>query len=184
MTTLPGMRFFPAAVWVSLLAVVVLAGCTTVVRRFPGATEDHLWTALVEVAENPAYDDWKVATNEVWVDELDRRIEIYRRLRRVLRRPAAKPHSEKRTYRFQVRLEDTDPPEAVFVSRGWGVPAHALLEGEKYFADAWHRLVEIAHRTAPEADSDQDLLDALGLDDAGPMPEDKPDLEPPPPPEQ
>ena len=115
--------------------LLLLAGCTTVKRSFPDLTAEQVWPVLVAVAETPDYGDWRVVDNEVWVDEEDRRIEIYRRLRRILHRPAAKPLDEQRTWRFQIRLQEKEPLVAVFVSRGWGVPAHAQIEGDRYFGD-------------------------------------------------
>ncbi len=135
MTTLGSMNVATRIVAAMLPVVLPLAGCATVRQSFPGSTADQVWTALVVVAERPQYDDWTVPTNEVWVDEPNRRIEVYRRLQRVLYRPGAGPHRERRTWRFEIRLEPTDPPEAVFESRGWGVPAQAQIEGGRYFSD-------------------------------------------------
>jgi len=135
MTTLGSMNVATRIIAAMLPVVLPLAGCATVRQSFPGSTADQVWTALVVVAERPQYDDWTVPTNEVWVDEPNRRIEVYRRLQRVLYRPGAGPHRERRTWRFEIRLEPTDPPEAVFESRGWGVPAQAQIEGGRYFSD-------------------------------------------------
>ena len=140
MTTLGSMNVSTRIVAAMLPVVLLLAGCATVRQSFPGSTADQVWTALVVVAETPQYDDWTVPTNEVWVDEPNRRIEVYRRLQRVLYRPGAGPHHERRTWRFEIRLEPTDPPEAVFESRGWGVPAQAQIEGGRYFSDVLNLL--------------------------------------------
>ena len=140
MTTLGSMNVATRIVAAMLPVVLPLAGCATVRQSFPGSTADQVWTALVVVAERPQYDDWTVPTNEVWVDEPNRRIEVYRRLQRVLYRPGAGPHRERRTWRFEIRLESTDPPEAVFESRGWGVPAQAQIEGGRYFSDVLNLL--------------------------------------------
>src|SRR5262245_61198706 len=83
----------------------LLAGCTSVKQSFQGVPTDQAWTAMKAVAENPRYDDWYLAENEVWVDEPDHRIEVYRRLQRVLYRPAAKPFPQEQAWRFQIRLE-------------------------------------------------------------------------------
>ena len=117
---------------VVLLAVSMLLGCTTVHQEFAGLPSDQVWTALVAVAESPDYDDWTVTENEVWVDEAAQRIEIYRRLRRVIHQPAYKARRENREWRFQVIFE---PPLATFTSRGMGVPSHAQDEADRYFED-------------------------------------------------
>lgn len=120
---------------VVVLASFILAGCTTVRQEFIGSSPDQVWTAMVAVAESPSYDDWTVTDNDVWVDEAARRIEIYRRLRRVIHQPASKARRENREWRFQVIFEPTDPPLATFTSRGLGVPFHAHHEAERYFQD-------------------------------------------------
>ncbi len=120
---------------VVLLAISMLLGCTTVHQEFVGLPSDQVWTALVAVAQSPNYDDWTLTDNDVWVDEAAQRIEIYRRLRRVIQQPAYKARRENREWRFQVIFEPTDPPLATFTSRGLGVPSHAQHEGERYFLD-------------------------------------------------
>ena len=117
---------------VVLPAVSMLLGCTTVHQEFTGLPSDQVWTALVAVAESPKYDDWTVTDNDVWVNEAAQRIEIYRRLRRVIHQPAYKARRENREWRFQVIFE---PPVATFTSRGMGVPSHAQEEAEHFFDD-------------------------------------------------
>ncbi len=134
MTTLLPMKI-TSRLMVVLLAVSMLVGCTTVHQDIAGLPSDQVWTALVAVAESPDYDDWTVTENDVWVDEATQRIEIYRRLRRVIHQPASKARRENREWRFQVIFEPTDPPGATFTSRGLGVPSHAQDEGERYFLD-------------------------------------------------
>ncbi len=116
-----------------------LAGCTSVKQDFSGVPSDDVWRAMLAVAEEPLYEDWKVASNDVWVDEPERRIEVYRRVHRILYRPMAKPWPQKRAWRFEISFDAGDDPgddsRAVFVSRGFGVPAHAEAEGRRYFAD-------------------------------------------------
>ena len=151
---------------VACLVPGLSAGCTNVTQTFPGRSADQVWTALVAVANEPRYDDWAVAANEAWVDESQRRIEIFRHLRRVLYAPGtgSEPRPENRTWRFEVRLVGDDPPEATFRSRGFAVPAHAGEEAVRYFADVRELLTSPPGETAVEP-SDQDLLDALGLDE-------------------
>lgn len=118
-----------------LAGLLLLGGCTSVTHTFSDTPADQVWTAMLVVAEQPRYADWRVEANEVWVDEAERRIEVYRELRRVLIRPAAKPFPQRQAWRFEIHLDEQEPPEGVFVSRGWGVPAHARIEGERYFED-------------------------------------------------
>jgi hypothetical protein len=146
-----------------VVAMAAAGGCTSVDRSFDGYGRDQVWTAMVAAAETPAYVDWKVATNDVWVDEADRRIEIYRNLRRVLYRPGADPLRETRTWRFEVRLDEGDPPTAIFVSRGAGLPTDAQHEANRYFLDVQDLLLGV-----PETEGDDALLNSLGADDAEP----------------
>lgn len=120
-------------------AFVCLGGCTTVQERFVDQDPDRVWLALVRVAESPDYEStpdvsqrWIVEANDVAVFEEPARIEIYRELTRVRYMNTPEPHRESQTWRFQVVF---DGEQATFTSRGWGVPAYALLEGERYFAD-------------------------------------------------
>ncbi len=122
-----------------LVALVcwLLSGCTSVKQSFKDVPADQVWTAMVAVAENPRYDDWHLAENQVWVDAPEHRIEVYRRLQRVLYRPAAKPYPQEQAWRFRIDFETDEAaaPEAVFVSRGFNIPAYAWAEGDRYFAD-------------------------------------------------
>ncbi|MEE9131703.1 MAG: hypothetical protein V3T84_16935 [Phycisphaerales bacterium] len=120
---------------VVVLAAFILPACTTVRQEFIGSSRDQVWRAMVAVAESPSYDDWTVTDNDVWVDEAAQRIEIYRRLRRVIHQPASKARRENREWRFQVIFKPTDPPLATFTSHGLGVPSQAQHEGERYFQD-------------------------------------------------
>ncbi len=117
---------------VVILAGTLLGGCTTVQREFLASPPDQVWTAMVAVANSPDYDDWTVTQNDVWVDPASKRIEIYRRMRRVIHQPAYKARRENREWRFQVIFE---PPVATFTSRGMGVPSHAQEEAEHFFDD-------------------------------------------------
>jgi hypothetical protein len=78
----------------------------------------------------------------VHVDEATARIEVYRELDRVLRRPGARPLRQHRTWRFQIVMEGVEPPAATFVSRGFAIPTHAAAEGERYFEGVWSFLQE------------------------------------------
>jgi len=119
----------------------VIAGCTTVRASFPGHDPSHVMTTMLAVARTPSYEDpdpskrWFVKENQVWVDSATNRIEIYREVRRVLHRPGAKPVREDWTWKFQIVLDPEEPPTAVFVSRGFGLPTRAAAEGRRFFAD-------------------------------------------------
>ncbi len=112
------MKCYIFRVLMPVIVLLVAGGCTSIERTFDGYRSDQVWTAMVAAAETPAYADWTVAANDVWVDESAQRIEIYRHLRRVLYRPGADPHRETQTWRFEVRLRGRNPPTANFISRG------------------------------------------------------------------
>ena len=147
-----------------LLAAAPMTGCTTVRETFNYQRADQVWTALVAVARTPDYSSdnpderWFVKENQVWLDPENSRIEIYRELDRVLHRARTAPLREHRRWLFRITLEGTTPPRAEFISRGWGVPMKAKIEGERYFADVWEMLggkpdIE-STATAPEAASE------------------------------
>jgi hypothetical protein len=149
---------------IPLVVLLVAAGCTTVERTFDGYGSDQVWTAMVATARTPAYADWKVAANDVWVDESEYRIELYRQLRRVLYRPGADPHHETQTWRFEVRLEDQTPPKASFVSRGVGLPTDAQYEADRFFLDVHDLLMGVPAEAAMQ-DADEAVIDSFGADE-------------------
>ncbi|MCI0365319.1 MAG: hypothetical protein L0219_15730 [Phycisphaerales bacterium] len=126
-------------------ALLALPGCGTTVRQtFDGRDPDQVWTAMIAVARTPDYsapDDytqrWTVRENQVWVDQANQRIEIFRRLERMLHRPRSQPLHEEREWKLQATLEERDPPTVRFTSRQLGVPAHAWDEAERYFDEVW-----------------------------------------------
>ncbi len=154
------------AVGGALVALGGLCGCTSAKQSFPGHAPQQVWAAMVAVARTPNYESpdpdktWTVVANEVWLDEPEARIEIFRRLSRSVPRPGAEPQSQQREWRFQIRLESSDPPVATFVSRSGSVPMHAHAEAERYFADVRSLL------RVPADYETTDLFDALGLDDS------------------
>ncbi|MHC4418958.1 MAG: hypothetical protein ACYS1E_00020 [Planctomycetota bacterium] len=129
------MRSSPGTLGFALVTVLVLGGCAAVKHTFTDQDAEQVRTAMVAVAGQPRYDDWTVVANDVWVDEAGRRLEIHRRLDRLRREPGAKPRREQRTWRFDVRLLATDPPEAQFASRDGSVPADVQAEASRYFED-------------------------------------------------
>ncbi len=120
----------------TLLALAAVSGgCTTMRQEYPDSSGSAVWSAMVVVARTPTYDDWEVLSNETWVDEQHQRIEIYRRLRRAANEPVARSRTERREWRLEVLLEETQPPTVAFVSHGMAVPAHAHEEAIRYFKD-------------------------------------------------
>jgi len=135
--------FVRGIIVLTMLLLGALAGCTTTREVFPDQSADQVWTALVAAAKSPDYGDsdaqrrWTVRQNDVWVDDENNRIEIYRKLERDLHMPASPPLHENREWKFQVALEQRDPPTVRFTSRQVGVPAHVWDESERYFAEVW-----------------------------------------------
>jgi hypothetical protein len=145
---------------------MILAGCAGIKHTFEDQDAEHVWKAMVAVAEQPRYDDWTIVANDVWVDEADHRIEIHRSLDRRLHAPQAKPRREQRTWRIEVRLLGTDPPQATFASRTTSVPMQLQAEASRYFDDVAEVLSGLPGASEFEP-RDQDLLDSLGLDEEG-----------------
>ena len=158
------MKCYAFRVLMPVVVLLVAGGCTSVERTFDGYNSDQVWTAMVAAAETPAYADWTVASNDVWVDESAHRIEIYRHLRRVLYRPGADPHRETQTWRFEVRLEGRNPPTASFVSRGLGLPTDAQYEANRFFLDV-HDLLLGVTAEARRQNADDAVLDSFGVDE-------------------
>ncbi len=148
----------------SFLFSTLCTGCTYVDFTFEGYSSDQVWKAMVVAAETPTYDDWHVAENNVWVDPTEYRIEIYRRLRRVLHRPESEPRREAQTWKFDVRMIALDPPKARLVSRSAAVPIHATREGHRYFLDVHDLLLGVAGEAVLQ-DADDAVLQSLGTDE-------------------
>ncbi len=146
------------------LLSTLCTGCTYVDFTFEGYSSDQVWKAMVVAAETPTYDDWHVAENNVWVDPTEYRIEIYRRLRRVLHRPESEPRREAQTWKFDVRMIALDPPKARLVSRSAAVPIHATREGQRYFLDVHDLLLGVAGEAVLQ-DADDAVLQSLGTDE-------------------
>ncbi len=153
------------------LLSTLCTGCTYVDYTFEGYSSDQVWKAMVVAAETPTYDDWHIAENNVWVDPAQYRIEIYRRLRRVLYRPESEPRREEQTWKFDIRVIGLDPPKARLVSRGRAVPMHATLEGQRYFLDVHDLLLGVAGEAVLK-DAHDAVLQSLGTDEEPPPSED------------
>ena len=138
------------------LPPLTLTGCLRVEESFPGHSRNTVWTAINTVAAEPEYDDWYVMENEVWTDPDSARLEVYRVTRRTLHRPQARPINERRRWRFQITLDEGEPPAATFLSRGAAVPMHAQLEADQFFDEVWDLL---GGRPVPDPRLDPDYVD-------------------------
>lgn len=117
------------------------AGCTTYRESFAGVDPSAVWNAMIEAAEQPAYPDWVVTDNRVWVDHETSRVEIYREIKRDIRVPLSRVQRQERTLRHQmVLLQEADGPVVEFYGRSGGIPAREELESERYFAQLWRTL--------------------------------------------
>ncbi|MCA9291032.1 MAG: hypothetical protein KDA25_07885 [Phycisphaerales bacterium] len=139
----------------ALVGAASLGGCNASrSATFPDASPAQVWTAAKAVAETPDYDDWVLLENQVWVDEPTRRVEIFRHLRRDRwAGDLVKPHRDDRSFAFRVALVETEPPTIEMTSRGWGVPAHAWPEFDRYF-DAIRSLLAGAPQATLDADAE------------------------------
>jgi len=144
---------FSALLVIGFLVVLAMGGCMTVRQEFDGRDRSQVWSAMTAVAEWPEYDDWHVLTNEVWQAPDEARLEVYREVQRSIHKPGQPHRVERREWRFRIELLDTDPPSARFISRGFAIPAHARIEGDRYFADVWRML---GGRSVPEASPDRE----------------------------
>ena len=142
-----------------LLMVTILGGCTTMQQSYPDSTPGQVWSAMIIVARDPTYTDWGIVDNNVWVDQENSRIEIYRNLRRDLHDPVARTRTERREWRFEVVLQEIKPPLVAFVSRGTAVPAHAREEADRYFTE----LYTILSGSGPLREDE--ILDSMGTDE-------------------
>ena len=139
-----------------LLLTLSLTACG-VDATFPDRNPDQLWKALKAVAEHPDYDHsditkrWTVVENIVHVDEVHRRIDIDRHLKRLLYRPRTKPLYEDVHWRFQIHMFPTDPLSVRFESIDPGLPTKAQFEGDRYFSEVRRFLAGLPR---PESSSD------------------------------
>lgn len=137
-------RIQPAAL-VALIAVAVLGpGCASQTATFPDRPRNQVWTAMVAVAENPDYPDWRLLDNEVAVSPDGDRILVHRRVRRNLIEPGSPMRRQDRDWQFEIRLLDTEPPKAVFSSPSVVVPVWLQQEADRYFTSVRELLGEVA----------------------------------------
>ena len=115
------------------VAFTMLVGCGGQTASFPGHTDPEVWNAMVTVAENPEYRDWRLAENWVTATRPEGRIEIFRILRRDRVRPGRPVRRQQEDWNITVQFLYTDPPTIEFLARDAGVPAHAWAEADRYF---------------------------------------------------
>ena len=110
-----------------LLPVLLLCGCS-MEARFPGSTNDQVWTVMKAVAQQPDYQTahyskrWTIIDNFVHIDDEQHLIEIDRSLERILQRPMTKPLHETASWVFTVELIPDDPPGVIIHNRGFSLP--------------------------------------------------------------
>ncbi|MDA0974778.1 MAG: hypothetical protein ACO3YY_06645 [Phycisphaerales bacterium] len=137
------------------LAAAAFAGCASESATFTGRPGDQVWTAMVAVAEEPRYSDWRVLENRVVVDDERREIFISRHLRRDLVRPGADEVRQDRNYRFDIVLETSadeeadTPPTITFSTVQPIMPSRLFDEAEQYFAEVAELLGEVKETPAP-----------------------------------
>lgn len=118
---------------VPMLLSILLAGCASRSAVFPDRPREQVWTAMVAVAERPDYADWRMLENEVAVEPEVSRILIYRTLRRDLVTPGIPVRRQDREMQIEIRLLETDPPQAVFATTVATLPARVDEEATRYF---------------------------------------------------
>jgi len=137
------------------LAAAALVGCASESATFSGRPRDQVWTAMVAVAEQPRYADWRMLDNRVVVDDERQEIYIARQLRRDLVRPGADEVRQDRSYRFDIVLEATPedrpdtPPTVTFSTVQPIMPARLFEEADRYFAEVAELLGEVKEAPAP-----------------------------------
>jgi hypothetical protein len=143
--------------------VVALTGCTKRQQAYGEFNADTVWIAMKAVAETPTYDDWKVASNDVWIDEHERRIEIYRLLRRVLYSPDAPPQRGQQSWKLQITMPVVHPPTAQVVSRGFQMPTNATREADRYLREVYTVLIGLPSEQLDPGEGAR-ILEEFGLD--------------------
>ena len=124
----------------TFLPLLLLCGCS-MEGRFPGFTDDQVWTAMKAVAQQPDYDSahytkrWTIVDNFVHIDEETHVIEIDRSLERVLQRPMTRPLHQTASWIFTVDLIREDPPGVMIHNRGFSLPTKFQFEAKRYFSD-------------------------------------------------
>ncbi|MHC5028294.1 MAG: hypothetical protein ACYTGR_16200 [Planctomycetota bacterium] len=160
------------AITITVVTIALLAagGCgVTVTESFAGKDPKIVWAAMEAVARTPVYEDpdplwsWEIAENEVYIEPGTRRMEVFRRLVHVERRPYEEARRRESTWRLQIEL--VAGPVASFKARGWEIPAHVWNEGARYFDDVWEILggrpepepePEPEHEPGHDVDQDHD----------------------------
>ncbi len=111
----------------------LIAGCTSKSAVFPGRSPEQVWTAVVAVAEQPHYDRWVVAENNVWVDPTNDRLEVQRTLKRDLHRQDSPAVREVEKLEMQIVLERTEPPAVTATMRNSMLRGKAIIAIDHFF---------------------------------------------------
>ncbi len=125
------------------LAMLGLVGCSASSRDYPGVSKDALWTAALDAANHPHYDDWFVAENGVFVDAESSRIEIHRELKRDRARDGGALKRESEEWSLSVRLDMEDRiPKVLIDSRSAIGPRGFLKQADHFFGEIDERLAQ------------------------------------------
>ncbi len=147
-------RSFAWFIALGLLSMVALIGCTTTSRDYPGVAPDALWKAAVAAAQHPRYSDWMVTENGVFLDEPQRRIEVYRELKRDFAPPGAALQRQSETWTFSIHLETDDRlPKVVIDTRSTLRAPGFWKQTDHFFGEIDARLAQGA--TAATSGDDQ-----------------------------
>tara|TARA_Y100001970_G_C14002088_1_gene733922 strand:+ start:306 stop:806 length:501 start_codon:yes stop_codon:yes gene_type:complete len=100
---------------------------------------DEVFDGVVEVVNDPEYTHrdsdkrWLISSNHVSIDEENSRVEVLRRLERVLRRKGAKDLYELREYHFIVEVIEGNPVSVVYKELGPSIPVKVQREADRFF---------------------------------------------------
>lgn len=156
MPTPPSLRATLTVALPAAFAASLLAGCASETATFAGRPREQVWTAMVAVAEQPDYTDWRMLDNVVSVDPDQEKIVLFRALRRVAVRPGADKVRQDREYQFEISLEPENPnqPDApakvVFATLQPIMPSRLTDEAERYFASVAELLGEVKETPQPK----------------------------------
>ena len=137
------------------IVLTMLVGCGGQTASFPGHTDPEVWNAMVTVAENPEYQDWRLSENWVTATRPEGRIEIYRILRRDRVQPGRPPRRQQEDWNITVQFLYSDPPTIEFMARDASIPAHAWAEADRYFEGM--RRVLAGARVTPQVEAPESI---------------------------
>lgn len=145
----PVSRPFPLrqlAAGAAAIAIASATGCTSRTQTFDGCSAERLWPAMVATAKTPEYSDWKVMDNQVYANDGEHTIEVFRTLKRTRIQPYSPERQEEKTWKFQIQLEEASgSPMVRFSARQFAVPDHVWREADRYFSQVRGSLDGAAH---------------------------------------